>query len=378
MKRKIIVTGGAGFIGSNLIRLILQETEHEVLNLDKLTYAGNVSSPTELDSDSRYEFEQLDIVDGRALSAAFERFQPDCIIHLAAESHVDRSISGPGDFVRTNIVGTYELLQSARSFWSRLDCSKQAFFRFLHISTDEVFGSLSHGDGKFSESSPYQPNSPYSASKASADHLVRAWNVTYGLPTLAVNCSNNYGPFQHTEKLIPTVISNAFKGLPIPVYGNGENIRDWIFVRDHAKAIVSVLSCGTVGETYNVGGNNELSNIELVRSLCAILDKQLPIADNLELTDAQRANLNSYADLIEFVGDRPGHDFRYAVDSTKICNDLEWSPTVSLQTGLEQTVHWYLENRDRWIVSGYRKTDPPIIGKPVAEQFARQDNSASP
>ena len=346
--KKILVTGGAGFIGSNLIHMLINETDYSVVNVDKLTYAGNLESLESVESNPRYQFEQVDITDAVQVEALFPLHQPNAVMHLAAESHVDRSIDGPGAFVDTNIVGTFNLLHSARNYWMNLNESTQRDFRFHHISTDEVFGSLSPNDPPFSETTPYDPHSPYSASKAASDHLVRAWHDTYGLPVLITNCSNNYGPYQFPEKLIPVVVLKAIQGQPIPVYGKGENIRDWLYVEDHASALLKVLSKGKPGETYNIGRNNELQNIDLVRTLCEILDQEIPIASNEKLTEQQQSNMKSYSDLIEFVTDRPGHDLRYAIDASKIKTELGWTPTEDSKTGFEKTVRWYLNNTSWW------------------------------
>ena len=333
---KIIVTGGCGFIGSNLVRRLLGD-DHHVLNIDKLTYAGNADSLTDIAERSEYSFVQEDICDATAVPSAFGRFRPDAVMHLAAESHVDRSIDGPGEFVRTNVQGTFCMLQSALEYFRSLADAEQKAFRFLHVSTDEVYGSLGFEDTPFRETTPYDPHSPYSASKAASDHLARAWHTTYGLPVLVTNCSNNYGPYQFPEKLIPVVILKCLRGDKIPVYGKGENVRDWLHVDDHCRALIRVLESGVPGETYNVGGNNELSNLELVRHLCKILNELHP-------SDA----LTSYESLIEFVNDRPGHDLRYAIDATKIKNALGWQPLEDSETGFRKTVAWYLENREWW------------------------------
>ena len=356
---KIVVTGGAGFIGTNLVRFLLRETKHFVVNVDKLTYAGNTCSLESVASHSRYCFEQIDIVDSTAVDQLFRRHSPDAVMHLAAESHVDRSIDGPGAFIQTNIVGTFNLLNSSRAFLDSLEPELKKRFRFHHISTDEVFGSLGPTDAGFSESTPYDPHSPYSASKASSDHLVRAWHDTYGLPVLITNCSNNYGPYQFPEKLIPVVILKAISGQPIPVYGKGENIRDWLFVEDHVRALCAVVTRGSVGQTYNIGGNNERQNIELVRMICGILDETYPIADNPDLDDATRRQLNSYADLITFVTDRPGHDLRYAIDASKIETELGWKPQEDFHSGFRKTIRWYLDHRQWWqqILSGDYKLE---------------------
>lgn len=350
--KKIIVTGGAGFIGSNLIHHLLQHTDSSIVNVDKLTYAGNLDSLASVDTSTRYHFEQVDIVDLDSVRTLFEH-QPDAIMHLAAESHVDRSIDGPSQFIQTNIVGTYNLLQCSKEYFATLDGERREQFRFHHISTDEVYGSLDAADPGFSESTPYDPHSPYSASKASSDHLVRAWFDTYGLPVLITNCSNNYGPFQFPEKLVPVVVLNAIFGKPIPVYGTGENIRDWLYVEDHCRALTRVLTSGKPGQTYNIGGNNERTNLDLVTTLCRILDRQLPISENHRLADHQR-ELGSYTNLITFVSDRPGHDLRYAIDPTKIRTELGWEPLEKPDSGFEKTVRWYLENEQWWsrILSG--------------------------
>lgn len=332
---RILVTGGAGFIGSALIRYLIKHTEHEVLNLDKLTYAGNLESLHCIASNSRYEFAKADICDQRTVAALLERFQPDAIMHLAAESHVDRSIEGPAAFIQTNILGTYTLLETTRAWWQRLSSDKRQAFRFHHVSTDEVYGDLHGVDDLFTETTPYAPSSPYSASKAASDHLVRAWYRTYDMPVLLSNCSNNYGPFQFPEKLIPRVILNALAGEPLPVYGNGLQIRDWLFVDDHARALLQVLIRGTVGETYNIGGHNEQKNIDVVRSICALLE---------ELAPKRPAGVAHYTDLIAFVKDRPGHDVRYAIDASKIERELGWTPEESFESGLRKTVQWYLGN----------------------------------
>lgn len=331
----IIVTGGAGFIGSALIRYLIANTSHTVINIDKLTYAGNLASLSSVSDNERYYFEQLDICDQAAMAGAFEQYQPDYIMHLAAESHVDRSIDGSAEFIQTNIVGTHVLLEVSRGYYNGLDVAKKEHFRFVHISTDEVFGTLGE-TGMFTEQTAYQPNSPYSASKASSDHLVRAWYETYGLPTVITNCSNNYGPFQFPEKLIPLVILNALEGKDIPVYGKGEQIRDWLFVDDHVKALYQVITTGQPGETYNVGGHNEYKNLDIVMAICDILEELVP-----EKTFGE----GSYHDLIRFVKDRPGHDMRYAIDASKIQRTLGWTPDETFQTGIYQTVQWYLDNQ---------------------------------
>ncbi|KPW57166.1 dTDP-glucose 4,6-dehydratase [Pseudomonas caricapapayae] len=334
---RILVTGGAGFIGSALIRHLINNTEHEVLNFDKLTYAGNLESLQSIATDTRYEFVQADICDQASVSAVLERFAPQAIMHLAAESHVDRSIDGPAEFIQTNIVGTYSLLEATRAYWLKLPDAHRQAFRFHHISTDEVYGDLHGVDDLFTETTPYAPSSPYSASKAASDHLVRAWHRTYGLPVVVTNCSNNYGPFHFPEKLIPLVILNALAGKPLPVYGNGLQVRDWLYVEDHARALLKVVTEGEVGETYNIGGHNEQKNIDVVRSICALLD---------ELAPQHPAGLAHYSDLITYVVDRPGHDQRYAIDAGKIDHDLGWTPEETFESGLRKTVQWYLDNLD--------------------------------
>ena len=344
---KILVTGGAGFIGSNLVRQLIQESNHTVLNLDALTYAGNEHSLTDIADNPGYRFAQVDICDAAAVTAAFNDFQPDWVMHLAAESHVDRSIDGPGAFVQTNVIGTFNMLQAARAHFEGLAGEAKANFRFLHVSTDEVYGSLG-AEGLFSETTPYDPHSPYSASKAASDHLARAWADTYGLPVLVTNCSNNYGPYQFPEKLIPVVILKALRGEAIPVYGKGENIRDWLYVGDHADALYTVVSKGKIGETYNIGGYNERTNLDLVKLLCSILDEFQPRTDG-----------KPYADQITFVTDRPGHDLRYAIDASKIKRELDWTPKQDHISGFRKTVQWYLDNTD-WtenILSGEYKLE---------------------
>jgi dTDP-glucose 4,6-dehydratase len=329
---KILLTGGAGFIGGNLVRRLLTTTPHEVVNVDKLTYAGNLKSIQDCLGHPRHRFVQADIADAPVMSTLFEETRPDAVMHLAAESHVDRSISGPGEFMQTNVIGTFVLLQAARAFWLGLDPAGREAFRFLHVSTDEVFGSLKPGDPAFCETTPYDPRSPYSASKAASDHLVRAWHHTYGLPVLVTHCSNNYGPFQLPEKLIPRVILTAMRGEPVPVYGTGENIRDWIHVSDHVAALCRVLEKGRPGGTYLIGAGNERRNLDLVRSLCRLLDELNP-----------RPKVRRHEDLITFVADRPGHDFRYAIDSSKLRAELAWAPEVDPENGLRKTVEWYLD-----------------------------------
>ena len=332
-KNTLLVTGGAGFIGSALIRQLITETDFTVINIDKLTYAGNLESLTEIDASPNYYFEQADICDAEAMDRIFTQYKPSAMMHLAAESHVDRSIDGPADFVQTNVVGTYILLEAARKYWKSLSADDAGKFRFHHISTDEVYGTLGE-TGLFTETTPYQPNSPYSATKAGSDHLVRAWHHTYGLPVLMTNCSNNYGPYQFPEKLIPVVINNALAGKPLPIYGKGENIRDWLYVDDHARALRLVLAEGKLCESYNVGGFNEHTNLEVVQLICQILDELLPDSPH-----------RPHKNLIEFVTDRPGHDARYAIDASKIERELGWKPQETFATGLRKTVQWYLDNR---------------------------------
>jgi len=332
---KFLVTGGAGFIGSAVIRHLINNTEHEVVNVDKLTYAGNLHSIESVSNSKRYRFEHVDICDASEINRVFKEHQPDIVMHLAAESHVDRSIDGPGEFIQTNIVGTYTLLDEARAYWLTLDEEKKNIFRFHHISTDEVYGDLEGTDDLFTETTPYAPSSPYSASKASSDHLVRAWERTYGFPTLVTNCSNNYGPYHFPEKLIPLVILNALEGKPLPIYGKGDQIRDWLYVEDHARALVTVATKGEIAETYNIGGHNEKQNIEVVKTICKILDKKVPVA-------------KPYEELITYVTDRPGHDVRYAIDASKIAKELGWTPEETFETGLEKTVQWYLDNEAWW------------------------------
>jgi dTDP-glucose 4,6-dehydratase len=333
--RTILVTGGAGFIGSAVVRHLIADTSHRVINLDKLTYAGNLDSLAEAAKSPRYAFEQVDICDRRELDRVFRVHQPDCLMHLAAESHVDRSIDGAGAFITTNIVGTYTLLEASRDYWRQMPEARRTAFRFHHISTDEVYGDLAETSGLFLESTPYAPSSPYAASKASSDHLVRSWRRTYGLPVIVTNCSNNYGPCQFPEKLIPLMILNALEGKPLPVYGRGNQVRDWLYVEDHARALVTVLLRGVLGETYNVGGHNERRNLDVVHALCDVLDAR----------GARPNGIASFRDLITFVADRPGHDLRYAIDAGKIERELGWVPAESFETGLRKTVDWYLANR---------------------------------
>ncbi|MDC0306289.1 dTDP-glucose 4,6-dehydratase [Akkermansiaceae bacterium] len=337
---RILITGGAGFIGSNLIHQIMTETDHEVVNLDKLTYAGNLASLENVQENPRYSFERVDLCDAAAVREVVERTCPGAVMHLAAESHVDRSIDGPGEFIQTNILGTFNLLQAALGYWQSLKGDTKENFRFQHISTDEVYGSLSDNDPGFSEVTPYDPHSPYSASKASSDHLVRSWADTYGLPVLVTNCSNNYGPYQFPEKLISVVILKCLNKEPIPVYGKGENVRDWLYVSDHCSALRTVLEKGKPGRTYNIGGNNEMRNIDLVRLLCSILDELVPLA-----TDA---NVSKYENLITHVTDRPGHDIRYAIDASRIRDELGWEPCETTESGFRKTIQWYLDNQDWW------------------------------
>lgn len=332
---RILVTGGAGFIGSAVIRHIIENTHHHVLNVDKLTYAGNLESLQSIEQSERYQFFQTDICDQVELEKIFENFQPNVVMHLAAESHVDRSIDGPATFIQTNIVGTYSLLEAARKYWLSLTAEVKESFRFHHISTDEVYGDLEGTMNLFKETTPYAPSSPYSASKASSDHLVRAWHRTYGLPTIVTNCSNNYGPYHFPEKLIPLVILNALDMKPLPIYGKGDQIRDWLFVEDHARALYQVVTTGAVGQTYNIGGHNEKQNIEVVKTICNILDELKP-----------QANGQKYESLIKFVEDRPGHDLRYAIDAAKIEKELGWTPQETFETGIRKTVEWYLNNLD--------------------------------
>jgi len=381
---KILVTGGAGFIGSAVIRHIINDTEYSVVNVDKLTYAGNLESLASVSDNPRYAFEQVDICDAAELKRVFNQHQPDLVMHLAAESHVDRSIDGPGEFIQTNIVGTYTLLEQARAYWSELDGDKKTNFRFHHISTDEVYGDLPHPDEilkqvqddesrrsgldqsrhsgldqsrhsgldpeslpLFTEQTAYAPSSPYSASKASSDHLVRAWLRTYGFPTLVTNCSNNYGPYHFPEKLIPLIILNALDGKPLPVYGKGNQIRDWLYVEDHARALVLVATQGKVGETYNIGGHNEKQNIEVVKTICTVLEELAPSENNpnIDSFSCQPGNADSYAALIKYVADRPGHDMRYAIDASKIKNELGWEPQETFESGIRKTVFWYLNKQ---------------------------------
>ena len=332
--RRIIVTGGAGFIGSAVVRHLLAHTDHTVINVDKLTYAANLASLPGAVGHQRYAFEQVDICDGAALDRVFAQYRPDAVMHLAAESHVDRSIDGPDQFIQSNVVGTFKLLHAARGYWQGLSPDAKAQFRFLHVSTDEVYGSLGK-EGFFTEETAYDPRSPYSASKAASDHLARAWHETYGLPTLVTNCSNNYGPYHFPEKLIPLVILKGLSGATMPVYGKGDNIRDWLYVEDHARALVLVLEKGQIGSTYNIGGWNERTNLEVVQDICRLLDTLHPVGAPHEK-------------LITFVADRPGHDQRYAIDASRIAKELGWRPQETFQTGLKKTVEWYLDNESWW------------------------------
>lgn len=332
---RILVTGGAGFIGSAVVRHIINSTPHSVLNIDKLTYAGNLASLAEVAQSERYRFLQADICDRETLDRAFADYRPNAVMHLAAESHVDRSIDGPAAFVHTNVMGTYTLLETCRAYWSVLDEPARKSFRFHHISTDEVFGDLEDSGALFHEETPYAPSSPYSASKASSDHFVRAWGRTYGLPVVITNCSNNYGPYHFPEKLIPLIIINALQGKPLPVYGNGQQIRDWLYVEDHARALLTVVQEGAVGETYNIGGHNERTNLSVVYAICDCLDEHLN--DGMVRRE-----------LIEFVSDRPGHDVRYAIDASKIERELSWVPEETFESGLRKTIEWYLDNHSWW------------------------------
>ncbi|WP_318388622.1 dTDP-glucose 4,6-dehydratase [Enterobacter sp.] len=342
---KILVTGGAGFIGSAVVRHIIKNTQDSVINVDKLTYAGNLESLIDVDNDPRYCFEHADICDAQAMERIFAEHKPDAVMHLAAESHVDRSITGPAAFIETNIVGTYVLLEAARKYWSELATDKKAAFRFHHISTDEVYGDLPHPDEVvagaelplFTEKTAYAPSSPYSASKASSDHLVRAWLRTYGFPTIVTNCSNNYGPYHFPEKLIPLVILNALEGKALPIYGKGDQIRDWLYVEDHARALYTVVTQGKPGETYNIGGHNEKKNLDVVHTICDLLDVIVPKA-------------NSYREQITYVADRPGHDRRYAIDADKISRELGWQPEETFESGIRKTVEWYLDNQ-QWVAN---------------------------
>ncbi|HAT1616013.1 TPA: dTDP-glucose 4,6-dehydratase [Raoultella ornithinolytica] len=336
---KILVTGGAGFIGSAVVRHIIENTQDDVRVVDCLTYAGNLESLASVANNERYSFSRTDITDAQGIAEQFSEFQPDIVMHLAAESHVDRSIDGPAAFIQTNLIGTFTLLEAARHYYASLNEARKTSFRFHHISTDEVYGDLEGTDDLFTEETPYAPSSPYSASKAGSDHLVRAWNRTYGLPVVVTNCSNNYGPYHFPEKLIPLTILNALAGKPLPVYGNGQQIRDWLYVEDHARALYKVATEGQNGETYNIGGHNERKNIDVVKTICAILDK---------VVETKPGNISQFADLITFVTDRPGHDLRYAIDATKIARDLGWVPLETFESGIEKTVRWYLDNPTWW------------------------------
>ena len=337
--KTFMVTGGAGFIGSAVVRHLINNTNYRVVNIDKLTYAGNLASLSTISNHPHYNFIRADICDANVMDKVFAEFQPNIVMHLAAESHVDRSIDGPSEFIQTNIVGTYTLLEAARKYWVQLTEEKKQAFRFHHISTDEVYGDLHGTDDLFTETTPYAPSSPYSASKASSDHLVRAWLRTFGLPTIVTNCSNNYGPYHFPEKLIPLMILNALSGKPLPVYGDGKQIRDWLFVEDHARALVQVATIGKIGETYNIGGHNEKQNIEVVKTLCLLLE---------ELAPNKPEGVAQYSDLITYVTDRPGHDARYAIDASKIYKELGWKPEETFETGLRKTVQWYLDNKKWW------------------------------
>lgn len=361
---KILVTGGAGFIGSAVIRHIIKNTRDSVVNVDKLTYAGNLESLSEVSNDVRYSFEQVDICNRAELDRVFEEHKPEAIMHLAAESHVDRSIDGPAAFIETNIVGTYILLEAAREYWNGLSETNKQEFRFHHISTDEVYGDLEGHEDLFREDTPYAPSSPYSASKASSDHLVRAWLRTYGIPTLVTNCSNNYGPFHFPEKLIPLVILNALEGKPLPIYGKGNQIRDWLYVEDHARALYKVVTEGEVGDTYNIGGHNEKQNIEVVQAICELLEELVPDSSYSRAS----GNAEGFKGLITFVADRPGHDLRYAVDAAKIEKELDWTPEETFESGIRKTVEWYLSNTEwvshvqsgeyqNWVEQNYGKRD---------------------
>jgi dTDP-glucose 4,6-dehydratase len=342
---KILVTGGAGFIGSAVIRLIIKSTDHSVVNIDKLTYAGNLDSLNEINESDKYFFEKVDICNPSEINIIFKKYNPDCIMHLAAESHVDRSIEDPSSFIKTNIFGTYNLLEESRKYFETLNIKKKSKFRFHHISTDEVYGDLAGTKDLFTEQSAYSPSSPYSSTKASSDHLVRAWGRTYNLPIIITNCSNNYGPYHFPEKLIPHMIISALNGKELPVYGNGLQVRDWLYVEDHAEALLKVITQGKIGETYNIGGHNEMTNIEVVETICDLLE---------EFVDSKPSGIKKYRDLITFVKDRPGHDLRYAIDASKIKNKLDWMPSETFETGMRKTVKWYINN-SKWsnrILSG--------------------------
>ena len=359
MKQRMLVTGGAGFIGSALIRHIFEMTDYNVANLDKLTYAGNLESVKGVLGSPRYHFFQEDISDALALDRVFSDFRPTHVMHLAAESHVDRSIDGPSDFIQTNIVGTYTLLEAARRYWLSLEDSEKSVFRFHHVSTDEVYGDLEGTSDLFTETTPYAPSSPYSASKASSDHLVRAWHRTYGLPVVITNCSNNYGPYHFPEKLVPHMILNALSGKPLPVYGDGSQIRDWLYVEDHARALLRVATKGRVGETYNIGGHNEKRNLEVVETICDLLQEMSPPGTYPHFKWQPASKVAHYRELITFVKDRPGHDVRYAIDASKIERELGWLPQESFETGIRKTVRWYLDNPEWWqrVLSGEYRLD---------------------
>ena len=352
---KILITGGAGFIGSAVIRYLVNDTDCQVINLDKLTYAGNLDSLEPVADSPRYQFEQADICDREALDRIFSTHRPDAVMHLAAESHVDRSIDGPGDFIQTNLVGTYTILEASRTYLASLEEQKGSAFRFLHVSTDEVYGDLAGSDDLFREDTSYDPSSPYSATKAGSDHLVRAWGRTFKFPVLITNCSNNYGPYQFPEKLIPHMILNALDGKPLPIYGDGSQIRDWLYVDDHARALYRVLTTGKLGETYNIGGLNEKKNIDVVRTICAIMDQAVTV---------KPAGVERFDSLITYVTDRPGHDERYAIDASKINADLGWSPDEDFESGIRKTVSWYLENREWWqrVVDGSYRLERLGVG----------------
>lgn len=360
MSKVVLITGGAGFIGSALVRYLIESTDVTVVNVDKLTYAGSRASLGDADSNERHKFHQEDICDGQAIRALINQYQPDVVMHLAAESHVDRSIDGPGEFIQTNLVGTYTMLEAAREYWDALEADRKQAFRFHHISTDEVYGSLGE-TGLFTETTRYKPNSPYSASKAGSDHLVRAWNKTYGLPVVISNCSNNYGPYQFPEKLIPLVIQKAMAGEPLPIYGKGDNVRDWLYVVDHVKALWKIVTEGVPGEVYNVGGHNEKTNIEVVETICSILDDISP-----------RSDAKPYAEQITFVADRPGHDRRYAIDASKIDKDLNWQPDETFETGIRRTIEWYLQN-DEWV----GKVSGSYSGQRLGSKTENQEREAS-
>jgi dTDP-glucose 4,6-dehydratase len=361
----IFITGGAGFIGANFVHHWLSASDEPLLVLDALTYAGNLESLSDVQANARYAFAQVDICDRQAVAALLAAHRPRAVLHFAAESHVDRSIHGPGDFIRTNIQGTYELLEAVRAYWSTFADAQRAAFRFLHVSTDEVYGSLGPNDPAFCETTPYSPNSPYAASKAASDHLVRAWHHTYGLPVLTTNCSNNYGPYQFPEKLIPLMIHNALAGKSLPLYGDGQNVRDWLYVEDHCRAIARVLDAGRVGETYNVGGRNEVRNLDVVQLLCDLLDQLSP------RTDGKR-----YSTQISFVPDRPGHDRRYAIDAGKIARELGWVPRETFETGLRRTVQWYLQHGE-WVEHVTSGAYRDWLGKQYGRDFGMAKESSA-